>query len=132
MSWAPVFVVFYVSHLVGDYLVQTDWQARHKRGGLGRDPIARRALLSHLTTYSLAYVPAMIWISSRLHWSTVLILVAVAVPHMVQDDGRLITAYVRKVKGLDAGSDHAIVAYVDQAFHMLALLGAALLVSALR
>jgi hypothetical protein len=132
MSWAPVFVVFYVSHLVGDYLVQTDWQARHKRGGLGRDPIARRALLSHLTTYSLAYLPAMIWISSRLHWSTLLILVAVAVPHMVQDDGRLITAYVRKVKGLDAGSDHAIVAYVDQAFHMLALLGAALLVSALR
>jgi hypothetical protein len=132
VTWASVFIVFYVSHLVGDYLVQTDWQARHKRGGLGHDPIARRALLSHLTTYSLAYVPALIWTSSQLHWRVLLILAAVAIPHMVQDDGRLLTVYVRKVKGLDAGSDHAIVAYVDQAFHMLALLGAALLVSALR
>jgi len=132
VTWASVFIVFYVSHLVGDYLVQTDWQARHKRGGLGHDPIARRALLSHLTTYSLAYVPALIWTSSQLHWRVLLILAAVAIPHMVQDDGRLLTVYVRKVKGLDAGSDRAIVVYVDQAFHMLALLGAALLVSALR
>jgi Protein of unknown function (DUF3307) len=132
VTWAPVFIVFYVSHLVGDYLVQTDWQARHKRGGLGHNRTARKALLSHIATYAMAFVPALIWISSRLHWGTLLILVAVVVPHMVQDDGRLLTVYVRKVKGLDAGSDRAIVVYVDQAFHMLALLGAALLVSALR
>jgi hypothetical protein len=132
MTWASVFVVFYVSHLVGDYLVQTDWQARHKRGGLGPDRTARKALLSHLTTYALSFVPALIWISSQLHLKVLLILAAVAIPHMVQDDGRLLSLYVRKVKGLDAGSDRAIVVYVDQAFHMLALLGAALLVSALR
>ncbi len=132
MTWASVFIVFYVSHLVGDYLVQTDWQARHKRGGLGHDRTARKALLSHLTTYALSFVPALIWVSSQLHWKVLLILAVVAIPHMVQDDGRLLSVYVRKVKGLDAGSDRAIVVYVDQAFHMLALLGAALLVSALR
>jgi hypothetical protein len=132
MTWASVFVLFFVSHMAGDYLLQTDWQARHKRRGLGHDRTARRALLSHGATYSAAFVPALIWISSQLHWCALLILVAVAVPHVVQDDGRLLTTYVRKVKGLDAGSDRAIVVYVDQAFHMVALLGAALLVSALR
>ena len=35
--------VFVVSHLVGDYLIQTDWQAMHKRGGLrGRAECAGR------------------------------------------------------------------------------------------
>ena len=31
MAWVEVFAVFLVSHLTGDYLLQTDWQARHKR-----------------------------------------------------------------------------------------------------
>ena len=34
MPWVEVFAVFFVSHQVGDYLLQTDWQAMHKRGGL--------------------------------------------------------------------------------------------------
>ena len=38
-------MVFVISHLVGDFLLQTDFQARYKHGGLGRDPVARRALL---------------------------------------------------------------------------------------
>ena len=33
MSWVSVFAAFLVAHMVGDYLLQTDWQARHKRGG---------------------------------------------------------------------------------------------------
>ena len=34
MNWVSVFTAFLVAHMVGDYLFQTDWQARHKRGGL--------------------------------------------------------------------------------------------------
>ena len=63
MPWVEVFAVFVVSHLAGDYLLQTDWQAENKRGGLGGDPVARRALLSHVTTYTLAFVPAFIWLA---------------------------------------------------------------------
>ena len=44
MPWVEVFAVFTVCHLTGDYLLQTDWQARNKRGGLGSNPVARRAL----------------------------------------------------------------------------------------
>ena len=43
MNWVSVFTAFLVAHMVGDYLFQTDWQARHKRGGLSGDawPSAR-------------------------------------------------------------------------------------------
>jgi hypothetical protein len=132
MSWAAVFVVFFASHQVGDYLLQTDWQAMHKRGGLGRDPVARRALFSHTFTYWLAYLPAFIWISSSLGWTTLIVAVTVVLPHLIQDDGRLLTIYLRKVKGLDPVANHTIAAIVDQSFHIVALFGAALLVSALR
>jgi Protein of unknown function (DUF3307) len=131
MSWPAVFVVFFVSHQCGDYLLQTDWQATHKRGGLGRDSVARRALLAHTFTYSVAYVPAFIWISSRLGWKTLLVAVAVSLPHLIQDDGRLLRAYVRRVKGMDPVANHVVTAMVDQALHIIALFGAALLVSAL-
>ena len=30
MVWSEVFIVFVLCHLVGDYVVQTDWQARWK------------------------------------------------------------------------------------------------------
>ncbi|MDE3131373.1 MAG: DUF3307 domain-containing protein [Acidobacteriota bacterium] len=131
MTWGAVFVVFFVSHQVGDYLLQTDWQAVHKRGGLSRDPVARRALLSHTFTYWCAYVPAFIWISSRLGWTTLVVAVAVALPHLIQDDARLLLIYLRRVKRLDPIANNTVAALVDQAFHVLALFGAALLVSAL-
>ena len=62
MSWVEIFAVFVVSHALGDYLLQTDWQATHKRGGLGRDRNARIALLSHVSVYTLGFVPAGIWL----------------------------------------------------------------------
>ena len=45
MSWVSVFAAFLVAHMVGDYLFQTDWQARNKRGGLSGSAVARRALM---------------------------------------------------------------------------------------
>jgi hypothetical protein len=58
VDWPAVFVVFLILHLVGDFALQTEWEAQHKRGGLGRDPVARRALAGHVLTYTLAFVPA--------------------------------------------------------------------------
>ena len=59
MSWVSVFASFLVAHMVGDYLLQTDWQARNKRGGLSGG-VALRALGMHVATYTLAFVPALI------------------------------------------------------------------------
>ncbi len=127
MSWAEVFAVFIVCHLVGDFLLQTDWQARHKEGGLGADPVRRRALRDHVATYMACFVPALVWIALETSLiRAVLIGVAVAIPHWVQDDGRLLDAYIARVKGLAQTAPGLRVA-VDQSFHVLFLFATALL-----
>jgi hypothetical protein len=130
LTWVDAFVVLGVSHLVGDFLIQTDWQARYKYGGLSSDPVRRRALRTHVLTYTLAFVPALIWIASQydlLH--AIWIGIVIALPHWIQDDGRLLDAYMARVKGLAQTSSGLRVA-VDQSFHALFLFGAALLVVA--
>ena len=130
VTWTAVLAGFFVAHMVGDYLLQTDWQARHKAGGLGRDPVARRALLAHVATYTLAFVPALIWIGDELSvgWA-VLAGALVALPHLVVDDGRIISLYLTRVKHAEA-TDARIAGPVDQAFHALSLCIVALLVGA--
>ena len=122
--------MFVVCHLVGDFLFQTDWQARCKRGGLGRDPAHRRALVSHVLTYMVAFLPALVWIGLETDalWALVTA-AAIAIPHLVQDDRRLLDAYMARVKGLAESSSGLRIA-VDQAFHVLFLFGTALLVVA--
>ena len=129
MPWAEVFIVFLVSHLVGDFGLQTEWQALNKAGGLGPDPEARRALLSHIATYTLAFVPALIWLADDIGaGATIGTAALIALPHLVQDDGRLVHAYVARVKRSDPAENPGVAVMVDQTFHMVALLLLALLV----
>jgi hypothetical protein len=130
VSWVEIFAVFVVSHAAGDYLLQTDWQATNKRGGLGRDPVARKALLSHVLTYTLAYVPAGIWLLDGLGAGVALLAVGVYVPHMVQDDGRLLSAYIGKIKGSGAANTREVFTAVDQSFHLITLFATAVIVHA--
>jgi hypothetical protein len=128
MEWFEVFAVFLVSHLVGDYLLQTDWQAIHKHRGLGPDPVARRALVTHVLTYTIAFVPALIWLADDLRAiAVVAIALGIAIPHLVQDDGRLLALYVRRVKGCDIAAFPLVGAAVDQTMHIVALFALALL-----
>lgn len=128
MSWVEVFAVLLVSHLTGDYLLQTEWQALHKRGGLGPNRESRRALRAHITTYTLAFGPAFVWLATDIGWAVVAAAAAVAVPHMIQDDGTLLAIYVRHVKGFEAADNPPVTAAVDQTFHFLALFALALVV----
>jgi fatty acid desaturase len=130
--WVEVLVVFLVCHLVGDFLLQTDWQARHKRGGLGRDPVARRALLAHASTYTLAFVPALVWIATDDDIGPLLALgfgALVFVPHFVQDDGRVVTAWMRVVKRTDPAAVPGVTIVVDQTMHIVALFLLAIVVA---
>jgi hypothetical protein len=124
VPWVEVFAVFLVCHLAGDYLLQTNWQASNKYGGLGQDATARRALLAHIAAYTLAFVPAFVWLGDDLA-STALWVAALALPHLVQDDGRLLDLYIRRVKRCDPDDMPAVRAAVDQAFHVIALLALA-------
>ena len=127
MPWAQVFVVFFISHQVGDYMLQTEWQALNKPGGLSGTPEMRRALVSHIVTYTLAFVPSLIWLWSSLHAGVFAVAALVAIPHLIQDDGTLLTAYARRIKKADISDNVALGAALDQSFHLLALFLAAVL-----
>jgi hypothetical protein len=128
VSWVSVFAAFLVAHMVGDYLFQTDWQARNKRGGLSGDRVAFRALFTHVTTYTLAFLPALIWIGDQLDpgWA-ILAAALIFLPHLILDDGRIVRAYLANVKRAE-GFDVGLAASVDQSFHVLSLFLVALLV----
>jgi hypothetical protein len=127
MTWVEVFIAFVVAHLVGDYLLQTNWEALHKRGGLARGASeARRALFAHVGTYTLCFIPALV--VAELGVELVWVIPAIFLPHLIQDDGRLLHAYMKRVKRLDPRENLAVTIAVDQTFHMLALLVLALLV----
>lgn len=132
MSWAEISIVFFVSHLVGDFLTQTDWQARHKAGGLGADPVARRALFGHVALYTLSFVPALFWIGEGIGAGEAIAIAAVIfTPHLLIDDARLLGLYMRRVKGCPDPVPPLLTAAVDQSLHLICLWGTALLAASL-
>ncbi|MEX2195142.1 MAG: DUF3307 domain-containing protein [Thermoleophilaceae bacterium] len=124
MDWSEVFVALVVCHVVGDYLLQTDWQARNKHGGLMRGPgtaESRRALFAHVAIYTLAFVPVFAALWDSLGAGVLGVAALVAVPHLIQDDGRGLMVYILRVKRCDADTARQIFTPVDQSFHLVAL-----------
>src|ERR1700729_2433799 len=98
MTWPPLFAAFLVCHLAGDLLLQTEWQALTKVRGLG-DREGRRALVAHVLTYTLPYLPVLVWIGEdRGALRAVVAAVLISLPHIVIDDGRLVAVWLREVK----------------------------------
>jgi hypothetical protein len=128
MGFAQVTVVFWVTHLVGDFLLQTEWQAAHKHGGLGRDPASRVALFSHVIVYTLCFIPALIWVGADTGALAAVGLGAVIfLPHLVIDDGRLLHAYMLRIKRCPDPPPAGLTASVDQSLHLISLWATALL-----
>jgi Protein of unknown function (DUF3307) len=127
VRWEEVFAVFLVCHLAGDFLLQTDWQAVNKRGGLGRNREARRALFSHVSVYTLGFAPAVVWIASHKSALAIALLPVVFIPHLIQDDTRALMAWNRLVKRSSPPPGDPVYMAIDQAFHLVFLFGTALL-----
>lgn len=127
MRWEEVFAVFLVCHLVGDFLLQTDWQAVNKRGGLSRNPVARRALFSHAAVYTLIFVPAIIWVATQTSALAIALLAVIFVPHLIQDDARVLIAWNRSVKRSSPVPGDYLYIAIDQSFHVVFLFATALL-----
>lgn len=127
MRWEEVFAVFLVCHLVGDFLLQTDWQAVNKRGGLSRNPVARRALFSHAAVYTLVFVPAVIWVATQTSALAIALLAVIFIPHLIQDDARLLVAWNRSVKRSSPVPGDYLYIAIDQSFHVVFLFATALL-----
>jgi hypothetical protein len=127
VPWTEIFEVFVVSHLVGDFLLQTQWQAVNKFGGLASGA-HRRPLVMHVITYTLAFVPALIWLAGSIGAWVVGVAALIFVTHLVQDDGRLLQQWIHHVKHSD-DIEHGgwLWTTIDQSFHVLTLFAIALL-----
>jgi hypothetical protein len=131
MSWPALSVAFMVAHLAGDFLFQTDWQAANKPGGLGRDATSRRALLTHGLTYTVAFVPALIWFADeRSALGAVGVGLAVTLPHIAIDHGRAVPLWITHVKNNPLPPPPALAVAVDQSMHAVCLFLLALLATA--
>ena len=127
MRWEEVFLVFLVCHVAGDFLFQTDWQAVNKRGGLTPGTDARRALTSHVLVYTLVFVPAVIWIATETSALALALLAVISIPHLIQDDGRILMSWNRLVKHSFVPPGDPVYMAIDQSFHFVFLFGTALL-----
>lgn len=124
-GWPAVLLSLLASHLAGDVLIQTEWQAVNKAGGL-RETRSRKALLAHVSAYTASFFPALVWIGRRTSVQrAVMVGGVVAIPHLLVDDGRLVDVWLREVKRAQHPPPALTVA-VDQSFHVICLLGAAL------
>jgi hypothetical protein len=127
VRWEEVFAVFLVCHVAGDFLLQTDWQAVNKRGGLSRNREARRALFSHVAVYTLVFVPAVVWIATEKSVLAIALLPVIFIPHLIQDDTRVLILWNRIVKRSSPVPGDYLYMAIDQSFHVLFLFGTALL-----
>jgi hypothetical protein len=129
MTWPSVYLALLLSHLAGDFLLQTQWQAMNKRRGDGPDPEQRRALTLHALTYTAAYIPALIWVGGEVGvLAAAAGALAITLPHVFIDDGRFLRAWLSRVKHNDA-PETWLVAAVDQTFHLVCLLPVAVVIA---
>ena len=66
--------------------------------------------------------------NTAVRWWLIGVAALIAIPHLIQDDGRLLTEYARLVKKVDVDANPSVLTALDQAFHFLALFLTALLV----
>ena len=128
MPWPSVYLALLLSHLAGDFLLQTEWQAMNKRR-------ARAA-----TPSSAGRSPARPHLHRRVHPRADLArrrgrrarrgrcALAITLPHVFIDDGRFLRAWLSRVKHNDA-PETWLVAAVDQTFHLVCLLPVAVVVA---
>jgi hypothetical protein len=104
-----------IGHLIGDWLIQTSYQANNKMRG----PFINKALFVHSLTYTIVFIPILLVFKISLGWLLVLF-----VSHYLLDRRRLVRWWMSKVKKVEKGAigDHApLTIMVDQVFHLLIL-----------
>lgn len=100
-----------MGHLVGDFLLQTNWMAKNKASNLV-------ALIIHSFVYTLViFVTAQVFIPTFTIWASLLIFVA----HCMLDYRQLTLWWLRQVMQVPKGEDQWIIFVVDQIFHLLVL-----------
>lgn len=118
-----VFLYLLAAHLIGDWLIQTDWMATKKAENW-------RALLAHVFTYHIFVFGAFYFAGVSLI-PNLLGTLFLAATHAVLDNRRFEIWWIRKVKRVREPEEIPtwLLLGVDQSFHFVLLFVAAILVS---
>jgi hypothetical protein len=87
-------------------------------------------LFGHVAVYTLAFLPAVIWIASETSALAFGLVAVIFIPHLIQDDARALIFWNRKVKGGSPPPGDPVYMAIDQSFHFVMLFATALLVVA--
>lgn len=109
------FCWFVIAHLVGDFLLQTEFEAMNKANG----SFWNRALFAHVLKYTLCFVPAFVGLHMSLLW-----LAPIFLSHLILDRRWPVLWWRRVVaRGSEASIKNTfwLTIVVDQIFHVLVL-----------
>jgi hypothetical protein len=108
-----------VAHLVGDLLLQTEWQALNKKHN-------NRALISHIAIYSAVMLGVLVMDLGYQNLYIYLVVGMLAISHAILDRTHLVTRYMKTFRlVVERKPEPFLVIAVDQVFHILLLAVAA-------
>ena len=93
----------FLAHLIGDFLIQNDWMASHKKH-------SSFAAFVHMISYLIPFL-----FTELLWWQIALI----GVTHFAQDRSQFVTWWVKTWKKIPDKSEGVVPLFVDQVFHLL-------------
>jgi hypothetical protein len=118
-----LFETLVIAHVVGDWLLQTEWQATNKATNW-------RALLAHVTVYHIIVLAALLW---RLGAGEPLVYAVVgglAVIHAVMDRKRSVHWFMRAMRiSVKRAPEGWLATAVDQSLHLVWLALAVLILT---
>ncbi len=118
-----IFEGMLVAHAIGDWLLQTEWQARNKISNW-------RALAVHILVYHLVLF-AVLWFGFSVHnWTTVLAVMGLAVTHVVLDRRTFVHWLIRSLRlSTQTPLEPWFCIVIDQVLHLILLGIAAVIIT---
>jgi hypothetical protein len=116
MTAVNLFEALLVGHLVGDFLVQTNWMAREKT-------VRWSALLVHSAVYTACVAAAGELVGGMAPLAVALVFVS----HAILDRRTFVRWWGRHVQGVTRVDDQWLLIMTDQVWHVLVLVAAVVL-----
>lgn len=108
-----VFETLLIAHVVGDWLLQTEWQAVNKASNW-------RALFTHVAVYHLVVLAALLWRVGAGDPRVYLVVVGLAVVHAVMDRKRSVAWFIRVMRiSVERSPERWLTIAVDQSLHLV-------------
>lgn len=118
-----IFEALIMAHVLGDFLLQTEWQAQNKKTHL-------RALLAHVSVYHLVVLVILYTGFSYSLVTLIPVVLVLAIAHAVLDGSPVVRGFIRLLKiAVHRDPERWLVLAVDQSLHLLLLGGAAIYLS---